>query len=64
LTQQDYTGVNLVHVHQCYFCGRYSLPEQFSARDMARGLYECPFCHSSAALNVRIVSRSEVEEQS
>jgi len=53
-----------VHVHKCSSCGHLSLPEQFSARDMVRGLYECPFCHSSESLNVQIVTRSEIERQS
>ncbi len=55
------TEKDLVHVHQCPSCRRFSLPEQFSARDSVRGLYECPFCHQSEALNVQIVSRSELE---
>jgi len=55
---------SLVHVHQCSSCGRYTLPESFSARDNVRGLYECPVCHFSEALNVQIVTRIEVEDQS
>ena len=54
----------LVHVHQCSACKRLGLPDQFSARDNVRGLYECPFCHSTEALNVQIVARAEVEKQS
>ena len=54
----------LVHVHQCSACKRFVLPDQFSARDNVRGLYECPFCHSTEALNVQIVSRAELEDQS
>jgi hypothetical protein len=55
---------DLVHVHQCLACGRYSLPEDFSARDTVRGLFECPFCHSCGALNVQIVRRFEVDRKS
>jgi hypothetical protein len=55
---------SLIHVHQCSSCGRFSLPEQFSARETVRGLYECPFCHLSEPLNVRVVSRSKLEGQS
>jgi hypothetical protein len=54
----------LVHVHQCSSCGHYTFPEGFSARDTVRGLYECPVCHFSEALNVQIVTRTEVESQS
>ena len=54
---------NLVNVHQCSSCGHYTFPEHFSARDNVRGLYECPVCHLSEALNVQIVDRTEVEGQ-
>jgi hypothetical protein len=57
-------GTELVHVHQCSACKRFSLPEQFSARDNVTGLYECPFCHLAQALNVQVVPRAEVENQS
>jgi hypothetical protein len=64
MSESEPVGEVLVHVHQCSSCGRYSAPEDFSARDNVRGLFECPFCHSSEALNVLVVSRSEVERQS
>ena len=54
----------LAHVHQCTVCGGLCSPEQFSARDNIRGLYECPFCHTAEALNVVIVSLEEFEQQS
>ena len=50
----------LVHVHQCSSCGRYMARHSFSLRENSMGLYECVHCHSSEALNVQIVSRSEI----
>ena len=64
MTQRGDAEPDLVHVHQCSSCGRLSLPEQFSARDSVRGVYECPFCDVSEALNFRIVSRLDLESES
>ena len=54
----------LVHVHECSYCGRFSFPEEFSSRDNVTGLYECPNCQATEALNVKIVRRMEVDRRS
>ena len=64
MSNAEHNEVDLVHVYQCSACGRFSLPERFSSRDNVRGLYECPFCHSSEAINVQVVPRSVVDSQS
>ena len=64
MSQEERDPSRLVHAHKCSSCGRFSLPEQFSSRDSVRGLYECPFCHYCEALNVQIVSATEVDGQS
>ena len=64
MSQEQSDKADLVHVHQCSSCGRLSSPEQFSSRANIRGVYECPFCRFSEALNVKIVRRAELEQQS
>lgn len=64
MIQDEDSPLSLVHVHQCSSCGRLTLPEKFSARDMVRGLYECPSCHASESLNVKVVPRSELQTES
>jgi hypothetical protein len=64
MSNAEHNEVDLVDLHQCSSCGCFSPPERFSSRDNVRGLYECPFCHSSEALNVRVVPRSVVDSQS
>ena len=59
----EITPPKFVHVHECSSCGRFGVPEQFSARDNVTGLYECPFCYSSQALNIKVVSQLEIESQ-
>ena len=62
---EDISGTSdLIHVHHCLSCGTFLLPEQFSSRDNVTGLFECPVCHFSAALNVRVISRAELEDES
>jgi DNA-directed RNA polymerase subunit RPC12/RpoP len=60
MLETDEGSSNPVSVHRCSKCNRAILPEQFTARDTVRGIYECPYCHSSEPLNLQIVPRSEV----
>ena len=64
MDRDETSASDLIHVHLCSSCGRFSLPEQFSSRDNVRGLYECPFCRWTEALNVQVVSRTEVDKRS
>ena len=64
MSQDANAQQELIHVHQCTVCGHLSVPERFSSRENVQGLFECPSCHFCGALNVQIVPRSELEQES